>query len=296
MLDLWKQQTFGALKSLGLSSLQVQAEIQQMLEAVGLSREATLRNPQHSFSAQQSQQLAQWVQARTEHRLPLQYLLGQAWFYGRPFGVAPGVLIPRPETELLVETVLSWVYLQAFSHPFQWVDVGTGSGCIAVTLALELKERGLLNEGVGVDISPQALTVAEANAHSLGVDTVQWRQQSWLNGEAPATYDVIVSNPPYIAPKLAPTLSPEVLNHEPPEALFSPVTQGKPDPEGLSAYSLLVPQAAVCLKPQGLLAVEVGQGQAPAVEQLFREAGFSLQPTVADYAGIARVVWGTRVV
>jgi len=163
---------------------------------------------------------------RRAQREPLQYILGQREFFGLPFKVGPGVLIPRPETELLVEGVLK--HLEKFPEEKRLVlDLGTGSGCIAIAVA-----KSIPCHVWAVDQSKKALEMAELNAQNLGVGEIQWRLGDWfkaLHQEDPPEFTVIASNPPYISPEEKGDLSPEVRDFEPSEALFA-------ENDGLKAY------------------------------------------------------------
>jgi len=201
---------------------------------------------------------------------PTQYITGKQEFYGRDFAVSPQVLIPRPETELLVETVL-----RLRPNPRVVVDIGAGSGAIAVTLALELSRPV-----VAVDISPGALDVAARNARKLGA-TVSFLQADLLAPFADSSVDVIVSNPPYVASADAPSMQREVRDWEPHLALFA-------GESGMNIYERLIPEARRVLKARGLLALEIGFGQMEAVSAL-REGWHDLQ-VFSDLAGIPRVL------
>jgi release factor glutamine methyltransferase len=199
---------------------------------------------------------------------PTQYITHRQEFYGRNFRVTPDVLIPRPETELLVETVLK---LRTTGRA---VDVGTGSGAIAVTLALESKL-----EVVATDISRLSLQVAENNAFIA--TSVRFAEADLLTAFADLSMDIVVSNPPYIAETDRGSLQPEVRDWEPPLALFAGT-------DGLGIYRRLIPQAHRVLKSGGLLALEIGFGQSEAVSSL--AAGWKNLRVLPDLAGIPRVL------
>ena len=205
---------------------------------------------------------------------PLAYLLGEKEFYGRSFLVSPAVLVPRPETELLVDLALE--RMRAIEEP-RVLDLGTGSGCIAVTLALECREAQV----TATDASPTALEVARGNANRLGA-TVAFHLGDWY-GAVPVgqTFDVIVANPPYVAPG-DPHL--DALRFEPMQAL----TDGR---DGLACLQTIVAGAAARLAPGGWLLVEHGYDQGPAVGALFAAHGLSAR-TLADAAGHPRVTLG----
>ena len=213
--------------------------------------------------------------ARRAKREPLQYLLGSQEFAGLEFVVTPAVLIPRHDTEVLLAEALR-VAPQAKAV----LDIGTGSGCLAVALAKELSQAQV----TAIDVSVEALAVARQNAERNGV-TVALCQGSLLEPVAGRTFDLIVSNPPYIpTPDLA-DLQPEVRGFEPLLAL-----DGGQD--GLDCYRALIPASAAQLTPHGWLLVEIGIGQADAVRELFAQAGFSAIFTAKDPGGIERVVGG----
>lgn len=219
---------------------------------------------------------------RRASREPLQYIIGRQGFMGLEFAVDRRVLIPRPDTEILVEAVLD--FLSERADQFLVADIGTGSGAIAVSLA-RLEPRCRV---VAVDISAGALEVARSNARSNGVE----ERIRFLRGDllepvrSVGPFDAIVSNPPYISSEEALLLAPEVRDHEPGIALLS-----GPDP--LAFYRRLASGAGPLLKPGGCLAAEVGAGRAPEVEALFRRTlPASFTRVIRDYGGHERVVMG----
>lgn len=213
---------------------------------------------------------------RRARREPLQYIRGRAEFWSLPFKVSPAVLIPRADTEVLVEEGL-----KRASGACRILDVGAGSGAIAVALAHERPEAAL----EAVDLSTEALAVARANAAANGVaERIQFRQED-LRSLSGAGFDLVVSNPPYIPSADLAGLMPEVRQFEPLLAL-----DGGAD--GLAAYRALAAQARGLLRLGGWLLLEVGIGQAEAVAQLLRDAGLQDVFTRADYAGVPRVVGG----
>jgi release factor glutamine methyltransferase len=211
------------------------------------------------------------VAARAARR-PVSHLTGQRLFWGRSFRVTPAVLDPRPETETLVALALA--------EPFSRVlDLGTGSGCILLSL---LADRPAAT-GLGVDLSADALAVAQGNAARLGVpDRAAFAVSDWC-AAVPGHFDLIVSNPPYIAAAEMSGLAPEVLGHEPHLAL----TDGA---DGLTAYRAIAAQAPGHLAPAGRLMVETGPTQGPAVAALFAGAGLSGIRIHPDLDGRDRVV------
>lgn len=220
---------------------------------------------------------------RKAEGVPAQYIIGEQEFYGRPFDVTPAVLIPRPETELLVEAVLKYGQ-ELTPRPdggLKVVDIGTGSGAIAITLALQSKGWDVLAS----DISPDALEVAARNAKKLGAQ-VEFRQGNLLEPFAGTGPDLLVSNPPYIPAEDIEELQPEVRDYEPRTAL-----DGGPD--GLNPYRIMMAQLPLLSAPPRLIAFELGMGQAGDVAELLRKAGYWEEiVTVPDLAGIDRHVLG----
>jgi release factor glutamine methyltransferase len=199
--------------------------------------------------------------------VPTQYITHRQEFYGREIRVTRDVLIPRPETEHLVDAVLPCDGI--------FIDVGTGSGAIAITLALEKKQRVF-----ATDLSRAALRVAHGNAGRLLAD-VSFIETDLLNGIGDGVADVVVSNPPYVPHTHADSLQREVRDHEPRIALFGGET-------GLEIYTRLIPEAWRVLKPGGILAMELGMGQHESVTA--RASAWRNVRTIADLAGIPRVI------
>ena len=231
------------------------------------------------------EQLAAY-QAAIDRRLnnePIQYITGQQEFFGLNLKVTPATLIPRPETEHLVEAVLDWV---PHNQPLKILDIGTGTGAIALALAAHLPQAQI----TAVDISTAALHIAEVNArvHNLATG-IRFLQSDLFSGlpqsEQTASFDAIVSNPPYIPEGDRAELHPEVRDYEPAHALFS-------GPLGLDIYRRLIPQAHTALRPGGLLALEIGHGQREALDSLlsaWKDVAF-----IADLQQIPRVALARR--
>jgi release factor glutamine methyltransferase len=212
---------------------------------------------------------------------PIQYITGETDFYGLPFRVAPGVLIPRPETEHLVEKALDLA--KRFARP-RIVDVGTGSGAIAVALAHKLPAA----EITATDLSEAALAIARENAERNKVAAgIRFLQGDLLAPIADQRFDLVVSNPPYVPAIDRASLSIEVRDFEPALALFAGA-------DGLDVYRRLVPAAYSALVPGGFLALEIGYGQADSVDGLLRGAGFDGMEFTPDLQGIPRVVSAQR--
>ena len=215
--------------------------------------------------------------ARRAGREPLAYVTGAREFWGRSFDVTPAVLIPRPETELIVEAALA---LPSDEHVvFAIADVGTGSGCLAVTLAAE-RPNALI---VATDLSEEALAVARRNAAKHGVaEQVEFIGTDLLSG-VDRLFDLIVANPPYVPERDRNGLQPEVRDHEPPEALFAPAG-------GLGIIARLLAQAPAHLKPGGRLIFEFGYGQGDAVRSAIDGVpGLVPVEMQADLQGIPRI-------
>ena len=223
------------------------------------------------------------VVARRAAREPVAYIRGLQEFYGRPFQVGPGVLIPRPETEMVVDEALTLLAGAGAGAPAPRIaDIGTGSGCLAVTLALECLRASV----VATDVSADALAVARANANRHGVAArVAFVETSFLEGVA-GPFDLIVANPPYVREADRPSLAPEVVAHEPHLALFA-------GPDGLRDVRIIVGLAATGLAPGGMLVMEIGAGQWPEVRAALSAVGLEARVR-ADLQGIPRAVVATR--
>jgi release factor glutamine methyltransferase len=210
---------------------------------------------------------------------PIQYIFGETEFYGLPFQVSRDVLIPRPETEHLVEHVLD---LAGRFTEARIVDVGTGSGAIAVTLAAKLQDACL----TAIDLSAPALAVAQENAKRNGV-AIRFLRGDLLSPVAEERFEIVVSNPPYVPSVDRPTLSVEVRNYEPELALFA-------GDDGLEVYRRLIPDSFRVLVPGGFLVLEIGYGQQPAIAALLSASGFAEIEFLPDLQGILRVACALR--
>jgi release factor glutamine methyltransferase len=217
-------------------------------------------------------------------REPLQYILGTCEFYGFAFAVNPAVLIPRPETELLVEKAVELA--SKFEAP-QIIDLGTGSGCIAISLAKLIDTAQL----VATDISPAALESAATNARRLGVgDRIEFRLEDMTQPQAlspEARFDLVVSNPPYVLEAERASLQPEVRDWEPAEALYV-------EDDGLKFYRGIIDYCKKHLRPGGWVACEMASQRSTAIEKLFREAGFHEVQIINDLAGFERHIIGQK--
>ncbi len=206
---------------------------------------------------------------------PLSHLLGYRDFYKHRFYVTSDVLDPRPDTETLIEAALAVSFRSV-------LDLGTGSGCILLSLLADCRD----SVGVGTDMSAAALTVAQRNAAQLGVSQVQFVTSDWFDA-VEGQFDLIVSNPPYIAADEMTDLQPEVRDHEPRLALTD-------EADGLSCYRTIIAAAPDYLTDDGHLLVEIGPTQGPAVSAMFAAQGFAKIRVIDDLDGRNRVVFGQK--
>ena len=260
-----------AIAAAGSDTPRLDAEL-LLAAALGLDRTALFTEPRREVTGPAVRAFQDAVRRRSAGREPVAYILGSKGFRHIDLRVDARVLVPRPETELLVEVALE---LPAGARV---VDVGTGSGAVALACKHERPDLDI----VATDVSADALEVARSNAAALGLD-VELREGDLLAGVRDC--DAVLSNPPYVAEGERASLPPEVARHEPPGALFAGA-------DGLDVIRRLVPAAADA--GAALLAIEVGAGQAVAVIALVRDAGFIDVGARADLAGIERVVVGRR--
>jgi len=268
----WTKQYFA---DKGVASPRLDAEV-LLSHILGCDRMYLYVNFDQPLEARELAAFREAVKKRAQ-RVPVAYITGRREFFGQSFSVTPAVLIPRPDTEVLVEAALR--RLQGQESPLV-LDVGTGSGAIIVSLLHKLPAA----RGVATDIAAEALAVAAGNADRLGVaDRLEFCRGDLLAPVAGRVFNAIVSNPPYIAAKDMAGLEPE-LGYEPRTALAGGA-------DGLDFYRRLTGGAAALLKPGGFLALEVGAGQARQVAAMAVEAvGLSAAEIVKDYAGVERVV------
>jgi release factor glutamine methyltransferase len=211
---------------------------------------------------------------RINNHEPIQYILGEAYFFGRNFSVNPSVLIPRPETELLVQLIKD----EALTSP-SILDIGTGSGCIAVSLALEIPSATIH----ALDVSDKALSVAKENAKRLGASVNFLQLDILTQSPVPTNFDVVVSNPPYVMESEKGWMNKNVLNYEPHLALF--VTDNNP----LQFYQIIAEKSKSVLKPNGKIFVEINQRFGKEVVELFKSFGYKSE-IIKDIEGKDRVV------
>ena len=246
----------------------------------GMDRTAYILNGSKSVPEDIAERYDAVIDRRSSH-IPLQHITGQAWFYGRGFNVNSDVLVPRQDTEVLVSEAL-----KVINAKDSVLDMCTGSGCIIITLALEKK----LGRALGADISEAALKVASGNREKLGADDVTFVKSnifSDINVNDDELFDVIVSNPPYIATGEIETLTEEVRIHDPYIAL-----DGLED--GLHFYREITQQSMNYIKSGGWLLYEIGCTQAHDVSDIMSEYGYSNIKVIKDLAGLDRVVIGQR--
>ncbi len=248
--------------------------------AAGASRAEIIADPYRALTADQARVLDDYL-TRRERREPISHILGVKGFWKIMLRVTPDVLTPRPDTETLLDAVLPDIPAE---RRISVLDLGVGSGAILLAILAE-RPHAL---GLGVDVSEEALAVARENAANLGLaGRVALLRGDWTSGLAADTFDLVVSNPPYVATGDLAALAPEVRDHEPRLAL-----DGGAD--GLAAYRALAPQILRVLRPGGAFAVEIGAGQRGAVEDLFRQAGADSLRATRDLAGRDRVVAGSK--
>ena len=284
------------LREAGVPSFTLAAEL-LLLHAAGQNRTWLYAHPEEALPDERLEHFLELI-ARRAGGEPTQYLTGKQEFWGLEFEVTPAVLIPRPETEHVIEVALDRLAVRelragrpqkTIGEGLKIADIGTGSGCIAIALAKELPKADF----VAMDISQAALEVAHRNVirHAVG-DRLRLIRADLLEprggSPAPLVFDLIASNPPYIGRREATTLTREVRDHEPEQALFG-------GEEGYELYGDLVAQAASHLKPGGILVLELGHDSLPAVRPLLDATNWANVGVTNDLAGIPRVIAAERV-
>jgi len=264
-----------AIAAAGCETPQLDAEV-LLADVLGVDRARLLSDRELRVAGPAVRAYQEAVRRRAFAREPVAYIAGRRGFRDIELRVDPRVLIPRPETELLVEVGLT------LPRGARVLDVGTGSGAVALALAHERPDLDV----AGSDVSEDALALARANGERLGL-AVRWLAADLLEGVDEA-FDAILCNPPYVAERDRATLAPEILRHEPPRALFA-------GEDGLDVIRALLAQLALPRQAGvRLVAIEIGAGQARAVAELVRIAGFAAVRVERDLAGIERVVVGER--
>lgn len=272
--------TVSKLVESGVSERETFIETEILLNHVfGITKKDLFLNPEMVLPEDKLEIFNSLVEKRIKEKIPVQYLTNKAYFMGEEFYVDENVLIPRPETELLVEEVLR---LLLSARNDRAIDIGTGSGCIACMLAKNLPDTEIF----ACDISKKALEVAEFNAKKLGVESkINFiHSDIFKNIDKNIKFNIIVSNPPYISIEEKSSLQPEVAFHEPHQALFTE------DKKGISFYEKLALPAKDRLEENGILAVEIGINQYADVVEIFEKAGFKEIRVIKDYNKIERVI------
>ena len=262
-----------AIKKCQFESAQLDCEL-LLAYTIKKSRSYVYAFPEHKLNDTEQQLFMQLIEQRVQG-IPLAYLTGTQEFWSMPFHVDENVLIPRPETEILIETVLEKVMLQPAKEK-TLLDLGTGSGCIAIALAKELPDWHI----TAVDQSEAALSIAKHNAKNHNIQNITFVKSNWFNELNQSTYDVIVSNPPYIAENDS-EIEQHVAQYEPEIALIA-------SDNGLSAYKTITQQAQSHMHLGALLAFEIGHTQASAIKALLE--AFVHVEVRQDLQGLDRVV------
>jgi len=245
-----------------------------LAHVLNVDKDYIILHPNDVITPEQEKRFQALIRRRAHHE-PTEYITNKAHFYGLEFYVDKNVLIPRPDTEILIETVLDNA---SHEKPIIILDIGTGSGCIAISLAKYLPYAAF----TAIDISLPALNIAKQNAKNNNVSNINFLQHD-ITKEFISDFDIIVSNPPYIPTHTCCNLMPEVSNFEPRVAL-----DGGAD--GLNFYRLISKFAASHLAANGLVALEIGQNQEHDIEKIFNQNSFVLQSQTKDLAGIIRVL------
>lgn len=272
------------LQNQGIENPRINAE-QLLAHVLGLSRAELYLNVTQPLDPERHQGFQKLLHRRTGHE-PLQYILGETEFMSLPFKVGPGVLIPRPETEILVEETLKLCREEPHLESRAILEIGTGSGCIAVSLASYLKQARV----TAIDISQTALKYARQNAELNGVsDKISYANLDIIctltSIDLPMPFDILVANPPYVSTDDFDNLPLEIKNHEPKEALLA-------GQDGLRFYDQIARRLHLLLRPGGCVALEVGYSQAPPVAEKLIDAGCAVVEIREDLTGIPRVVIG----
>lgn len=264
----------GALAAAGIEEAELDARL--LLEEIcGTDRNTLLVHGDRNVTEEELAQYKEMLEKRSAH-IPLQQIIGRQSFMGLDFYVDENVLIPRQDTELLVEEAL-----QELHDGMRILDMCTGSGCILLSLLKYSNDC----EGIGADISEEALKVAERNRVQLGLENAAFIRSDLFEA-VEGKFDLLVSNPPYICSDVIDTLMPEVREHEPRQAL-----DGSAD--GLHFYRRILAECRAYLKPGGMLLFEIGYDQGEAVKRLMEENGFLEVEVKKDYGEQDRVVLGT---
>ncbi len=268
----------------GVRRPRLDAEL-MLAHAMGVRRERVFGYPEKSLTTDDHDDFARMVSMR-QIRQPLAQVIGYREFWSRRFRVTSDTLCPRPDSETLIEAALDNLSAEQKNSSLRILDLGTGSGCLMLSLLAELPEA----TGVGVDINEAAIRVALANAEALGLagraDFVVGDWSASLNigpSSEGAGFNLIVTNPPYVSEREIELLAPEIARHEPAEALSG-------GEDGLCAYRDIAPALAPLLSDQGIAVLEVGEGQAPMVASILRQNGLKAPRFYGDLSGVHRCI------
>jgi release factor glutamine methyltransferase len=267
------QAAVGRLHAAGIDTARLDARL-LLGDVLQVETAQLVAHPERSLAEAEVERFRDLVERRCRHQ-PVSQLLARREFWGLTFRVTADTLIPRPETETIVEQALAGIPDRA--RALRILDLGTGTGCLLLALLHELPRA----TGLAIDRSPAALAVARANAEALGLaERAEFRLGNWTDGVA-ESFDLIVSNPPYIATADMEQLVPEVARHEPHLALHG----GR---DGLDCYRAIARSLSECLRPDGRLLLEIGAEQGDSVAAIFVAAGFACTARHSDLAGLPR--------
>ena len=268
----WGVDYFGN-KSLENPRLEIEIFLQDILDCKKIDLYVNFEN---EVSASDLNTLKGYIKRRLENE-PSQYIVGKSNFYGRNFYVDNNVLIPRPETEILMNVCIEFLSIK---HNPEIIDIGTGSGCIGITLAKEIPSSNV----IAIDCSEKALAVAEKNAKNIGIKNIDFVKSDFLKQSIDLRADLLVSNPPYIPKKDISTLMTDVRAYEPSEALTDNL-------DGLEFYRVFSKKFDTMIKTDGALIVEVGKGEHPLeAKKIIEQYGYADIEMINDYNGDIRVL------
>jgi len=263
------------LEKAGIENVRSEARL-LLCHVLGVETQILIGYPERDISQNDLDRLERLLKRR-ESREPMSHILGEREFWSLPFKVTKDTLTPRPDSETLIDAVLR--YIPDMMQKLRVLDLGTGTGCLLLSVLSEYQQAS----GLGVDISPAALDVAKENARNLGLETrCDFRLCDWGAGLS-EKFDLILSNPPYIALCDKKMLAPEVVKFEPDSALFA-------GPDGLDDYRKLALTLGELLRDDGLVVLEIGINQGDAVSELMEKAGFCVLERPKDLSGIERCV------
>lgn len=259
--------------------LNAKLDVNLLLQAViKRSRSAIFAFGETELNEAEQNQLNQMLERRTKGE-PMAYILGEKEFWSLPLKVSSDTLIPRPDTERLVEVALDWANKRLENQEsLQILDLGTGTGAIALALASELKQKAQV---LGVDFKPEVVVLAESNRQTLQIENARFQQSDWFSTLGNLQFDLIVSNPPYI--------DAEDENLQIGDVRFEPLTALVADNHGLSDLQKIIENAPLYLKPNGALFLEHGWQQARDVQHIFRQNHWQAVETFQDYANLDRI-------